>query len=801
MQRFETDMNQFKGSNAITDAQVQTMSLNEQNALRWLSLTVLETQMFHVRNQRERVDPTSPDAQAIMKMIDESKLTGDEKMNYKAQGRRMKERLDELGRILSRTREALNKADYAGSLDSVQAALASTQKELGDLSVDYSLYLEAPSTAWLAKQQAQGTSGGLNPFKHLHNGVSYLIRGGYGLTPWGKEYKTNMRAIEGDGKTASMNAQFTEISRLIASGRREDWAEARRRVIAMNPGAAAYSGMASPTEDAAKLTDALKISASLRANHEKITAVTETNKTLDAASTFVTWTISIALLAPVARASLNLVGKMSNVGVGWMNAGEAMGGMRGLAVRAAGRTAYAVGEIAKHTAARLESLEPDAGRIRAFAGERWIAQYAAASGARAMSVAIRQGTFTAMSAGISGVFTLGTHFYDVATQGGVRIGDYQAINPGHSMFKNDAEGAGKAFWTGFKGGAWWANESFHPALGYIGLPSTVFANSRLAGAMETIGSRGVVGSLSTGIRSITPGGRAAMEAGVARGQLGFLEKLSQGSWYAGKPAAFTLSMADNVAKYAIFSQVAGYLGTKWSWYVDTNVPVALPFVGVVNNPEEDVERRIKRANQTGHAWLESPAWLLIPTHAAHGARDAGPYMNVREGMKQYDMKTPEFPNGRTALYANAPVDHALPLKPVKPPLAARLFEARVFGSKPATEWIVTKQAKEMGQMKEVTRLAKEGGEINPIELMAVRDLVAGKSEFRTLKVTEEVQKISYEVATEGLVAQPGRAMEALTIEPGRSVKGWGKITPSCRSRWPRRCTARSTTSARRFRRS
>lgn len=767
--RFETDMNRFKASTTITDSQVATMSLDEQNALRWLSLTVLETQMFHVKNQRERVDPTSPDAQAIMKIVDESDLTHDQKVAYKEQGRRMKDRLEELRQILSKTRNALNNADYAGSLDSVQAALAATQKELGDLSVDYAIYLEAPSTAFLAKGQVLQSHKSYNVIGHLYNGVSTTLRGAYKMTPWGTKYEESMKAIDGDGKTPAMAKTYTDIAALISGGRREDWVEARRRIMAMNPNAAQYSMSGTSGGDSSKVNDAIRISASLKANHDCISAVTETNKSLDAASSFVTWTISIALLAPVARATLNGVGKLSGAGSGLINKGLAAHGARGLAMRVVGRSLIVVGEVAKHSAARLESLEPDAGRVRAVAGESWAAQYAVASGARAASVAVRQATFTGMSGGISAGFTVGTHLWDIATArvGGVNILGWQAIEPGHTMFSEDWDGAGKAAWAGAKGGMWWANESFHPLLGYVGLPSTVFGGTRLAGAMEIVGSRGVVGSASTMIR-----GSAALEAAAARGDVGLLERLTEAKWFTGGPvAAFGLSMADNVAKYALFSQAAGWLGEKASLWVDTYVPITVPFVGVINHPEKDIERRIKMSSQSGKAWLESPAWLLIPTHSAHGARDAGPYMQTKEGMRQYDA------SGRTKEYANAPVDTKLKLEPVKPPVSQRLFEARFFGERPASEWIVTKQAKEAGQLKEVTRLAKEGGIVNPIELMAVRDMVAGRDTFRTLHVTEEVQKTAYEVATEGLVAQPKNSLKALSVEPGNTVKGWGKITP------------------------
>lgn len=789
--RFETDMNRLKGSPTITDAQVATMSLDEQNALRWLSLTVLETQMFHIKNQAERVDPTSPDAQAIMTIVDKSDMTLKQREAYKAQGRLMKERLDKLKEILDRTRKALNNADYAGSLDSVQAALSSTQKELGDLSVDYSIYLEAPSTASLAKAQASATFGGYNPIRYLNGGISNGLRWAYKKTPeikvfgytvmsGGAQYAEDMKVIDGEGGRAPMAKTYNDISALIASGRREDWAKARQMVMAMNPKSTEYSMSTSAGADPAKLNDALRISSSLKASHDRISAVTETNKTLDATASFLTWTVSVALMAPMARGLLNGVGKLSGVGSNLINQGVRIGGVQGIAARVVGRTFLVVGEIAKHSAARLQSLEPDAGRVKAFAGANPAAQYLAASGARWASAATRQATFTALSGGISGGFTVGTHLFDMATNrmGGVNILGWQAIEPGHTMFSEDWDGAGKAFVAGFKGGAWWANESLDTpfvriptaALGYIGLPSTVFQGTRWARAMEVVGSRGVVGSLSVGVRTMR-NGTLAVEAAEAAGRQGILEKMAEAKWYTGKPQlAFGLSMADNVAKYAIFSQVAQYVGQKYSWYVDTNVPLTVPFAGVINHPEADIERRIKRSNNTGHAWLESPAWLLIPSHSAAGARDAGPYMQTREGMRQY-MKAE-----RMNEVANSPVDTHLKLEPVKPPISQRLFEARFWGERPASEWIVTKQAKEEALLYEVTRLAKENGVVNPIELMAVRELNSG-DKFRTLHVTEEVQKTAYDVATEGLVNQAQRSLEALTIKPGRTVKGWGEITP------------------------
>ncbi|MBI3288752.1 MAG: hypothetical protein HYZ74_04460, partial [Elusimicrobia bacterium] len=386
---FEADMLKLKGAPTISDAQVQTMSLNEQNALRWLSLSVLETQVFHVRNQRERVDPTSPDAQAIMKMVDESQLSVELKAKYKRQGLVMKERLDELNRILATVRKALNDADYAGSLDMVQAALASTQKELADLSIDYSIYLEAPSTAWLAKKQAYD---GYNPLVRL-------TRGAYGT--FSKSYAAHMKAIEGgDGKDA-MAKSFTDVATLIASGTREDWVKARASIMAMNPGAAAYAMTGTPGGEAGKVNDALRITASLKAAHEHISAVTEDNKTADAIANMGTWAFSIGLGAPLARGMLSGMGKLSGPGIHLIEKGRSMTYVSGLGVRAVGRGMVIIGDVSKHTAARLATLEPRPG----LGGSNPIGSYLVRSGARAANAAARQASFTVLSGSISGAWT------------------------------------------------------------------------------------------------------------------------------------------------------------------------------------------------------------------------------------------------------------------------------------------------------------------------------------------------------------------------------------------------------------
>ena len=751
--RFEADMNRFKESHDITDAQVGTMALNEQNALRWLSLTVLETQMYHVKNERERVDPTSPDAQALQKAIDESSLTPDQKIHYKDQGTRMKGRLDELRRILDDVRGKLDKADYAGSLDMVQAALGSTQKELADISTDYAIYLELPSTSFLAKSQ---TYNGWNPIEQATRWVYSKFDG---------KYDKDMAYLNGNGGK-SIETQYNDLSVLVASGRREDWAEARRRIIAMNPHAADYAMSGAPNGEPTKVNDALRISSSLKIPHDKIEAVAEKNKTLDAVSTFLTWTIAIALLAPMARGALNLVGRMSGPAIKLIQVGGEMGFIKGMPARLLGRSMLIVGEVAKHTAARLKTLEPGAGQVAKYGGETAVGQYLAASGMRAINVASRQISFTALSGTISAAFTVGTHEYDV-------------ITGNHSQFSPDWDGAGNAAWAGFKGGAWWANESFHPALGYIGLPSTVFTGTRVAGIMETIGTRGVVGSGLQGMKFVAQRAGVMETVAAENASAGLLERMSQSPWYTGKPvAAFGLSMADNVAKYALFSKAAGWLGEQYAWHVATNpIQVKLPVVGTVvgSNPEEDVERRIKRTNQVAKEWNESPAWLLIPTFAAHAAAEAAPSMRAREGALQYDAE------GRTAEYLKKANGESVDfLKPMQPPLSQRLFEAHFFADPAPTKWAMTEQIRRAGIRKELVRmLAGPGGDIksiNPLEFYKMTKL-KDNTRFVNVYMNDEVRLVAHQDFVDALLSRPEQTRKALEAKPGTVVDGLGRVTP------------------------
>ncbi len=195
-----------------------------------------------------------------------------------------------------------------------------------------------------------------------------------------------------------------------------------------------------------------------------------------------------------------------------------------------------------HTGARLESLDPDAVWVRSQASNA-LTRYMLATTMRAGSVAMRQAAFTGMSAGISGTFTLGQHLWDVGSEKIFAPGQSATVNvpligsigirPSDSMFNADFGGAAEAFWTGAKGGIWWANTPMEVGgvpvllpgmLGYVGLPATVFRGTSLMRYAELVGSRGVVGTGITGAKWIFSGGGAAAADGAV--ERGFLERLA-----------------------------------------------------------------------------------------------------------------------------------------------------------------------------------------------------------------------------------------------------------------------------------
>ncbi|NNN05413.1 MAG: hypothetical protein HKL90_05895 [Elusimicrobia bacterium] len=751
----------------VSDGAVKSLALDEQVARVALTRAVLETQEYYVKNQEDRLDPSSPDSKQLMDALDKLNVPVKMKVLYKQRGRDMIAQLQQVRAQLDRVRLLLDKTDPSASLDTANAMLTASQTSLGTISTDYSVYVEVPTVAaltqdqtnvgvvdkaaaWAAKKMG-GQAAGMN--------WSYWL---YGRVDGG--YRANMNTLAAD------TPKFQAIMGQIAGG---DMAGARRSVIAMNPDAASAHFQSALFGDQPKrVTDDVKIAASLTANRDRIVSVFEKNKWIDTGRSLVEWSVAIGLGGGVAARGLTGLAKGLDA-TGLTAAGEDAGVMRRVLTRASIMTR----EAALHTAARLTTLQTQTSMAMTGRIENGAVRYLAESGVRALNAAARQTTFTAMSSGISGGFMLGQHFY-------------QDVTGGHSVYTSDLSGAGQALWAGAKGGAWWANESWHPMLNYVGVPSSAFAGTRLAGAMDVLGSRGVVDTAWSGLGGLASwvmptavklaGEDSALAGAMTQANSvlwpaveggagkGLIDRLAE-QGVAGKIAAFPLSMADNVAKYALVSDAASGLG-HWVAY---NAPsLSLPFVGQVTwGSSPDVETRIKGANQTGQELMQAPIWLALPTFSAHAALEAAPFMGGAEGMRQYDAA------GRTHEYANAESGKELPfLETPKTPISQRVFDFHFFRDPPNGKWTVTEQVRRQGIEKTMFEAAG-GKKADPLVFQSITKMADGELFARSLKVNDEVRLLAHNNFIRALLSDPARAKAILEAKPGEMVDGVGRVTP------------------------
>ncbi|MDE2492115.1 MAG: hypothetical protein KGM24_14805, partial [Elusimicrobia bacterium] len=764
--RFKSDMDEveagLKKNPIANDGQVQTLALDEQSALRWLSLGVLETQSYYVKTQQEHLDPSSPDSQQLMDALDKSKLSGSEKDAYKVQcGQRMVSRLKSLDAVLEQTRRSLSKADYAVSMDLASAALASSQKELTRLGSQYSLCAEMPTSAFLAGQQTDAS--------WLNFGGKFMVWAYRKAAP-GTQYAAAMRRIEGHGP------QYDRIMRLIAAGRIQ---QAETAAIAMNPDAARTSFSAVLGRASGPLTEDQRLTLSLQANRDLIGTVFNTNKWLNGAGSILTVAVGAAVLGPALRGISRGTADGLDALAARIPTGETMVGRIGYGVVRFPVTALS--ESLKHAAARLQLLDPNQARVEAMVENR-AGRLLLSSTLRGVNAAARQMSFTALSGGISGGFTALQHVYDNATEkvwapGKGRdvpmlgwFGAKPSMFAGN-VFDGDFRGLGDAFWTGAENGVWWANDSWHPALGYVGLPSSALRGTPFLGVSDVVGARGVVGSAWTAGSSLFR--RIGWAAEPLEGESlsgGALDTLSK-TGLPGKILAFNLGMADNVAKYALFSEGAGWVGRTWGYNWSHW------------SREADLTRRIKGANSEGDWMLQAPLWMLIPTFSAHQALEAQTSQLAMEGMRQYDAA------GRWKEYATAEDGATLPfVTRWKAPLAQRFFDFNLMPEETGERWTVTEHIRRLGIRKTMLHSLAPGVEdpkpsdVNPMRFYEITTMPDG-AEIADLRVNDEVRYVGHQNFVEALVDNPKLASDILAVGAkggpafGARVSGFGRVTP------------------------
>ncbi|MCX5795686.1 MAG: hypothetical protein NTY77_09355 [Elusimicrobia bacterium] len=779
---FQGEMGKFKDATSITDSQVKSMEMGEQFVMRYLSLAFLEAQKYAVRSQLERLDPASPDSKMVEAGLETMPLDAAAKGRYKGEGDKLRARLERLLAVLGRVEDVLCKTDYASNLDLAQAALNSSQKEIGEIGSNYELFTAAPGMT-LALQQQSGSwapqlNGSINPidFNGSIKPWNWSSRWSWGF--WHKAAATVAGGTSYGKSSADVNhalPEYQKIAGMISNGKYWD---ARAAIIKLNPDAVYEHPTMSLNGETPKVNDAARLAAALKATRDNITKIAAINRWVDTAGSLITWSVTIGLGAPLLRKGLAIV--------------------ENVALKLDLKLIAAVAEQARLRLASLEAsretMKP--GNMKG-GGMQALREYLVQSTNRSISFAGRQVVFSLMSGTLSGAMTaLG----DLTGRAPFKLNlGIVKFGEGDSNFSNPAD----AFAQGFSGGVYWANDSFHPMLGYIGLPSSYFEGGSLAGITQTLGERGAIGSLQQGAKWVVgqAAERSSLVANVTEHIGGAYSSVIQGigakfggsalASGVGKVMQFAWGTADSLAKYMVFSEGVGWAAKKVSWYANFNeADVVRPgasqdeLAQLQDMPLEvmaGLERRIKRSEKTGAAWSESPLWLLIPTYPAKYEVAAQSFQRSAQGEDEY------IKAGKDAQLANAEADLSyLPmLGKNKPPLMQRVFNFTYHGSKDAdANFLVTKDIKRRAIARELKKFVSGGnaeadlGTINPEAFLKIsRSDPAERKMIGELFNTDDVRIEARKQCVLALVKNPTLAEQILGAKPGSNVEGFGRVNP------------------------
>ncbi len=801
---YQARMNTITSAGSISDSLVESLGSNEKVAMRWLSLAVLATQEYAIRTQLEALDPSSPDSTMVRAALEASPFSESLRQRYGEQAVVMRDRLLAVQRMLQGVRAALLSANYMASLDMIQAGLSSAQRELTEVSADYSIYVEAPSSAFSAATES-GQSWFSNGQLHAPLLEGWNI-GNWGVSLYGAasealgfEHGANVRRVReqlpqldciarlvaGERRLAAHcvlpltrgmhnpavviteHSSWADVARLAATlppehclsqvVNRGGMAAARCLTIAMNPDAARRFQEVRLTGGDATVTDPLRIASSLRVNREQIADVGRVNKWVRAGTSFVTWTVALALAAPIAGWALR----------------AAVGGLSRVPI---------LSEPLLHFESRLLSVKvaPE------FLGSSNSAMRAlGAFGWRTASIGGRQAVFTGFSGVVSGGMTSIQHQWMGAD----------------SPFESAADAA----WQGFEGGVIWSNDSFHPLLGYIGMPSSAFRGmGAVSSGIESVAMRGVTGNIGA---LVDVGSTAIFRRAVFFGESSLMSQASRfvapaftqtgaaltrivPTWVAtagravGGAAQFTLASADQLAKYVLLSKAVGYVARETTYGMGLNNSV-LP--GAEGETEEmrldreamEVERRIKTATEAGQTWEASPIWLLLPVAPAQQMLAANQHRRSMETVKLYAERDASG-RSRIAELGNLTEDAVvqIPGGRIKVPLSQTVFEL-AFKTEQNTASVRLTPAARM----EAIRLAVDEAAgvvngnfkgVNPKAFYDITRMDESSPPLRNgLRVNDEVIAVAREKMARAFVENPELARRFFNTPDGQFVEGFG----------------------------
>ncbi|MDX6771097.1 MAG: hypothetical protein SF051_16315, partial [Elusimicrobiota bacterium] len=805
---YQSRMNAITSAESISNALVDSLGNNEKVAMRWLTLAVLATQEYAVATQLEALDPSSPDSVMVRAALEASPFSQGLRDRYGEQSVVMRDRMLAVRRVLQGVRAALLSPDYMANLDMIQAGLSSAQRELTEVSADYSIYVEAPSSAYSA-----ATESGQNWFS---NGQLHAPWGeGWNVGNWGvgvfasvsetfgfehganvrrvgeqvPQYDCIARAVAGERRlpthcvlpltrglhnpavVITANSSWADVARLAATlgpehclsqvVNRGGMAAARCLTIAMNPDAARrFQEVRLTGGGDTTVTDPLRIASSLRVNREQIASVAKVNSWVRAGTSFVTWTVALALAAPLA---------------GWV--------LRG-AVGALSRVPV-LSEPLLHFESRLLSVKvaPE------FLGSSNPAMRAlGAFGWRTASIGGRQAVFTGFSGGVSAGMTSIQHQWMGAD----------------SPFENAADAA----WQGFEGGVIWSNDSFHPMLGYIGMPSSAFRGmGAVSSGVESVAMRGVTGNVAA---LVDVASRGIFRRAIFFGETSVMSQASRflapaftqtgaaltrvlppfvvtAGRAVGGVASFTVASADQLAKYVLLSKAVGYAARELTYNGGLEGSVLPAAEGETEEMRLDrealeTERRIKTATAAGHSWEASPIWLLMPVAPAQQMLAANQHRRAMETVKLYAERDATG-RSRIAEIANL-TDEAIVQIPggrIKVPLAQTVFELAFKTEQNSANVRMTPAARMEAirlAVDEAAGVVKENYRgVNPKVFYDITRMTESSPPLRNgLRVNEEVIAVAREKMARTFIENPELTRRFFNTPDGQLVEGFGLKT-------------------------
>ncbi len=487
-----------------------------------VQLAYVEGIRYSARGQLERLDPDSGDYEALKDALKASPLDVAAKEGYKVQGALLRKRTQRVLAIANRLEDMIRKTKYQANSDIVSPALNAAQNEANDVSSDATLFTSAPALL----SGLQGQAARWLPSRH----DSWRIWDGTWSWGWGRKVVATVNSLWGGAHASRMDelnrdyASYQTIAQLVSKG---DYNGARQAVIALHPEAAYERTTSSLTQEPSKINEAVKVSASMERTRDTLTAVMTVNRITNVAADSLTWAVGLGAVT----GKLRLVCKAMDVSFGkgadlllkqaevsWAHG--PVGKPLAVLAWAGGWTSKLIAAAAEQSWVQLTSLEPGLPDYSSSILQSPWRRNLNISASRVYSAFVRQGYLVAMSGGISGGYTVLSHFkssipakfrllgrdWDLNAGWSVDFGDNMGILSGiHSIHPNNFFEFGRgpsnfsgvldALGQGMLGGAEWASQSFHPLLNYIGIPSTLYEGTPIAAMSESVGSKGLVGNL------------------------------------------------------------------------------------------------------------------------------------------------------------------------------------------------------------------------------------------------------------------------------------------------------------------